>query len=310
MSGKDKIEEMLTAYRDAIQYVHDQTVRQMNKGLTPDEIAEVVSQLPPHLAQHPWLGEFYGTVKHSVRQIYFGYLGWFNGDPTTLNPTPRVEQARRYVELMGGRDAVFKAAKTAFDKGDHQWTAELLTHVIRTNKDDQEARKLKADALRQLAYKTANSNWRNWYIASARELDGTLNKMVVAGTMSSLAAPEIMQQLPLSKFFEAMTVRLDPVKSADAHTIVAFAITDTGETYALEVRRGIAQVHEGLPSKVDATLSISLATMQKLIARQITMVAALQSGEVKIQGSMALLTRFYGFFDPLTTPEPPPLTVR
>ncbi|MBP6820335.1 MAG: MBL fold metallo-hydrolase [Acidobacteria bacterium] len=310
MSGKDQIEEMLTAYRDAIQYVHDQTVRQMNKGLTPDEIAEVVSQLPPHLANHPWLGEFYGTVKHSVRQIYFGYLGWFNGDPTTLDPTPRVEQAKRYVELMGGRDAVFKAAKAAFDKGDHQWTAELLTHVIRTNKDDQEARKLKADALRQLAYKTANSNWRNWYITSARELDGTLNKAVAAGTMASLAAPEIMRQLPLSKFFEAMTVRLDPVKSADAHITVAFAITDTGETYALEVRRGVAQVHEGLPTKVDATLAISLATMQKLIARQITMIAALQSGEVKIQGNAALLTRFYGFFDPLTSPEPPPLTVR
>lgn len=310
MAGKDKIEEMLTAYRDAIQYVHDQTVRQMNRGLTPDEIAEVVAQLPPHLANHPWLGEFYGTVKHSVRQIYFGYLGWFNGDPTTLDPIPRIEQAKRYVELIGGRDAVIKAAKTAADKGEHQWAAELLTHVIRANKDDQEARKLKADALRQLAYKTANSNWRNWYITSARELDGTMNKMVAAGTMSSLAAPEIMQQLPLVKFFEAMTVRLDPVKSADAHTTVAFAITDTGETYALEVRRGVAQVHEGLPAKVDATLSISLATMQKLVARQLTLVGALQSGEVKIQGSAALLTRFYGFFDPLTTPEPPPLTVR
>ncbi len=310
MSGKDKIEEMLTSYRDAIQYVHDQTVRQMNKGLTPDEIAEVVSQLPPHLANHPWLGEFYGTVKHSVRQIYFGYLGWFNGDPTTLDPIPRVEQAKRYVELMGGRDAVVKAAKTATDKGDFQWAAELLTHVIRTNKDDLEARKLKADALRQLAYKTQNSNWRNWYITSARELDGTLNKAVAAGSMSSLAAPEILRQLPISKFFEAMTVRLDPVKSADAHTTVAFQITDTGETYAVEVRRGVAQVHEGLPAKVDATLSISLATMQKLIARQLTLIGALQSGEVKIQGSVALLTRFYGFFDPLTTPEPPPLTIR
>lgn len=317
MSGKDKIEEMLTAYRDAIQYVHDQTVRQMNRGLTPDEIAEVVAALPPHLANHPWLGEFYGTVKHSVRQIYFGYLGWFNGDPTTLDPTPRVEQAKRYVELMGGRDAVVKTAKAAFDKGDHQWTAELLTHVIRANKDDLEARKLKADALRQLAYKTQNTNWRNWYITSARELDGTLNKAVASATMSSLAAPEILRQLPISKFFEAMTVRLDPVKSSDAHITVAFRITetgkltDTGETYALEVRRGVAQVHEKiLPAKVDATLNVSLATMQRLISRQVTPIAALQSGEVKMEGNMAVLGRFYSFFDPLTTSEPPPLTIR
>jgi alkyl sulfatase BDS1-like metallo-beta-lactamase superfamily hydrolase len=311
MSGKDKIEEMLTAYRDAIQYVHDQTVRQMNRGLTPDEIAEVISQLPPHLANHPWLGEFYGTVKHSVRQIYQGYLGWFAGDPTALDPTPRVEQAKRYIELMGGRDNVVKAAKTAADKGDFQWAAELLTHVIRANKDDQEARKLKADALLQLAYKTPNSNWRNWYITSARELNGAMNKAVAAGSMSSLAAPEILRQLPISKFFEAMTVRLDPVKSADAHITVAFKITETGEVYALEVRRGVAQVHETtLPSKVDATLNVSLATMQRLIARQITPIAALQSGEVKTDGNLTTLLRFYGFFDPLTTSEPPPLTVR
>jgi len=311
MSGKDKIEEMLTAYRDAIQYVHDQTVRQMNRGLTPDEIAEVVSQLPQHLANHPWLGEFYGTVKHSVRQIYQGYLGWFAADPTALDPTPRVEQSKRYVELMGGHDNVVKAAKTAADKGDHQWAAELLTHVIRANKDEQEARKLKADALRQLAYKTPNSNWRNWYITSARELDGTMNKAAAAGSMSSLAAPEILRQLPISKFFEAMTVRLDPVKSADAHITVAFKIAETGEVYAMEVRRGVAQVHEtSLPSKVDATLNVSLATMQRLIARQITPIAALQSGEVKTAGNLATLLRFYSFFDPLTTSEPPPLTVR
>ncbi len=309
MSGKDKIEEMLTAYRDAIQYVHDQTVRQINRGLTPDEIAEVVAQLPPHLAQHPWLGEFYGTVKHSVRQIYFGYLGWFNGDPTTLDPTPRVEQAKRYVELMGGRDAVFKAAKIAFDKGEHQWTAELLTHVIRVNKDDQEARKLKADALRQLAYKTQNTNWRNWYITSARELDGTLNKAVASATMSRLAAPEIMRQLPFSKFFEAMTVRLDPVKSADAHIIVAFKFTDTDDGLALEVRRGVAQLHESLPVKADITVNLTMSVMQRIIARQTNFLNAIQAGEIKAVDKVADLARFFGLFDQPAT-ELPPLTAR
>lgn len=309
VSGQANVEELLTVYRDAIQYVHDQTVRQMNRGLTPDEIAEVVSQLPPHLANHPWLGEFYGTVKHSVRQIYQGYLGWFNGDPTMLDPTPRVEQANRYVILMGGRDAVVKAARDAFDKGDHQWAAELLTHVIRINKNDQEARKLKADALRQLAYQTPNINWRDWYITSARELDGTLNKAVAAATMGSLAAPEILRQLPISKFFEAMTVRLDPAKSADVHLTVAFKFTDTGQGLALEVRRGVAQLHESLPVQSDITLNLTLAVMQRIIARQTNFLNAIQAGEVKAEGKVAELARFYSYFDQPAT-EPPPLTVR
>ncbi len=309
VSGRAQVEELLTAYRDAIQYVHDQTIRQMNRGLTPDEIVEVVANLPSHLAQHPWLGEFYGTVKHSVRQIYMGYLGWFEADPTFLDPLPRLERSKRYVEMMGGRDAVVAAAKKAFEKGEHQWCAELLTHVIRVNKDDADARKLKADALRQLAYKTENTNWRNWYITSARELDGTLNKMVTRAAMGSLAAPEILRALPVGKFFEAMTVRLDPVKSADAHLTVAFRITDTNETYAVEVRRGVAQIHESLPPKTDVTLSFSTALMQRIIARQTNFLAAYQAGEVKVEGNALSLARFYGFFDPLPN-DAPALTAR
>ena len=309
MSGKDKIEEMLTAYRDAIQYVHDQTIRWMNKGLTPDEIVEKVAHLPAHLAHHPWLGEFYGTVKHSVRQIYVGNLGWFEGDPTALDPLPRGEESKRYVELMGGRDAVFKAAKKAFDAGENQWAAELLTHLIRVNKEDLEARKLKADALRQLAYKTENSNWRNWYITSARELEGSLNKVASAAVMSSLAAPDILKALPVSKFFESMTVRLDPVKSADAQITMAFRFTDTGNVYAVEVRRGIAQVHESLPIKVDGTLVLTTPQLHRVMARQTTFAKMLQAGEIKAEGNVATLARFNSFFDAPAT-EVPQLTIR
>jgi alkyl sulfatase BDS1-like metallo-beta-lactamase superfamily hydrolase len=309
VAGKAQIEELLTSYRDAIQYVHDQTVRQMNRGLTPDEIVEIVAHLPPHLAAHPWLGEFYGTVKHSARQIYFGYLGWFDGDPASLDPVPRPERSKRYVELMGGRDAVIAAARKAFEKADHQWCAELLTHVIGVDGNDREARKLKADCLRQLAYRTANTNWRNWYISSARELDGTLNSQVALATMSALATPDILRALPLSKFFEAMTVRLDPVKSADAHITVAFRITDRNEIYAVEVRRGVAQIHESMPPSADVTLNVTTDVIQRIIARQTNFIEALRKGEIRSEGNVALLARFYGFFDQPPS-EAPPLTAR
>ena len=309
LSGKEKVEEMLTAYRDGIQYVHDQTIRLLNKGLTPDEIVEQVAQLPAHLANHAWLGEFYGTIRHSVRQIYVGYLGWFEGDPTALDPLPRAEESKRYVELMGGREAIFKAAKRSFEAGEYQWTAELVTHLIRVNKEDTEARKLKADSLRQLAYKTENINWRNWYITSARELDGSLNKAAGLAVLSSLAAPDILKALPVSKFFESMTVRLDPVKSADAQLTMAFRFTDTGKVYAVEVRRGIAQVHETLPAKVDAALNLTTADLYRVMTRQSTFAQMLQKGEIKAEGNVATLAKFNGYFDPPAT-EAPLLTVR
>ncbi|MFN0118888.1 MAG: alkyl/aryl-sulfatase [Blastocatellia bacterium] len=309
LSGKDNVAEMLTAYRDAIQYVHDQTIRWMNRGLTPDEIVEKVGALPAHLAKHAWLGEFYGTVKHSVRQIYNGYLGWFEGDPTALDPAPRGERAKRYVEMMGGRDKVLAAARAAVNKGEHQWAAELLTYVIRVNADDAEARKVKADALRQLAYKTPNINWRNWYITSARELDGTLNKQAVALASGSLASPEIIRQLPPRTFFDSLTVRLDAAKSADARLTAAFRFTDTGQTFAVEIRRGIAEVHETAPAKADVTIMLTLADLRRVMSRQTTLAQMLTKGEIKAEGDLATLARFNGYFDPPAT-EPPVLTAR
>src|SRR5882724_3782160 len=309
VSGRDKIEELLTSYRDAIQYVHDQTIRNMNKGLTPDELVEVVSKLPPHLANHPWLGEFYGTVKHSVREIYVGYLGWFEGDPTFLDPLPRGERAARYVEQMGGHDRVLQSALGAYDKGDYQWAAELLTYLIRVNKEDAQARSLKAKALRGLAYKTVNTNWRDWYISSARELERSLNSMVTLAATSSLAAPDILKQLPVSKLLEGMTVRLDPLKTADVHLTVGFRFTDTGRGYALEVRRGIAQLHESLPAEVDVTLNLTVSDLHRIILRQTTFADALKTGDIKADGKQAELARFFGFFDAPAN-EPPLLTAR
>ncbi len=309
VSGKQDIEGLLTAYRDAIQYVHDQTIRNMNKGLTPDELVEVVSNLPPHLANHPWLGEFYGTVKHSVREIYVGYLGWFEGDPTFLDPLPRGERAARYVEQMGGRDQVLASAQKAFDKGDCQWAAELLTYLIRINKDDSQARRLKAQSLRQLGYKTQNTNWRDWYISSARELERSLNSMVTLAATSSLAAPDIVKQLPIGRLLEGMTVRLDPVKTADVHLTVGFRFTDIGRGYALEVRRGIAQLHESLPAEVDVTLNLTVNDLHRIILRQSTFADGFKSGAIKVEGKQAELVRFFGFFD-APPGEPAPLTAR
>lgn len=309
VSGKQNIEDLLTAYRDAIQYVHDQTIRNMNKGLTPDELVEVVSKLPPQLASHPWLGEFYGTVKHSVRQIYVGYLGWFEGDPTFLDPLPRGERAARYVEMMGGRERVVSSAQEAYDRGGYQWAAELLTWVIRVNKNDEPARRLKAAALRQLGFKTENTNWRDWYLTSARELDKSLNKMVGLAAMSSLAAPDVVKALPASKFFEAMTVRLDSVKTADVHMTVAFRFKDSGETYALEIRRGIAQLHETMPAQADVTLTMTVNALNRIVFRQTNFLDALKAGEISAAGKQAELPRFFGYFDPPAT-EAPALTAR
>ena len=179
IEGADEVGKILTIYRDAIQWTHDQAVRLINMGYTQEELAEALPALPASLQLEPWTTEYYGTVKHSVRNYFTGYISWFDGDAATLDPTPRLERSRRYVDLMGGRGKVMAAAETAKAAGDAQWTAELTTHLIRIKNDDQQARTLKAWAFRQLSDKTVNTNWKGFYLTGAMELEGKLDSIAI-----------------------------------------------------------------------------------------------------------------------------------
>ena len=105
--GKNEINDIFITYRDAIQYIHDQTIRLMNAGYYPDEISEMI-KLPQNLSSSPFLYEFYGTVRWSVKSIFNGYLGWFNGNPAELDPLSRKEKAKRISKLAGGENELIK----------------------------------------------------------------------------------------------------------------------------------------------------------------------------------------------------------
>jgi len=109
--GADTIFSVLTDYRDAIQFVHDQTIRHINLGKTPNEIAQELV-LPPHLAASPYLQEFYGRADWSAKSVFSGYLGFFDGNPSTLLPLPEMEKAQKMAALAGGESELqLKAQK-------------------------------------------------------------------------------------------------------------------------------------------------------------------------------------------------------
>ena len=95
--GADEVKQVLTDYRDAVQFIHDKTVEGINKGLTPDELVEYV-QLPERLASKDYLQPFYGHPDWGVRTVFNGYLGWFDGNATNLFRLPPKAEAERMVE--------------------------------------------------------------------------------------------------------------------------------------------------------------------------------------------------------------------
>ncbi len=167
--GADEVKRSLTQYRDAIAFVFDKTIEGINLGLTPDELVAYV-QLPERLGNDPQLQQFYGRVEWAVRNIFNGYLGWFDGNATTLSPLPPQEEASQWLKLLGGEEVLLKAAQDALSLGDYQWAAELSDRLLALQPDNQVYRHLKADALYQLGEHTETATGRNYYKTAAQEL--------------------------------------------------------------------------------------------------------------------------------------------
>jgi alkyl sulfatase BDS1-like metallo-beta-lactamase superfamily hydrolase len=167
--GADKVRHVLGDYRDAVQFIHDKTVEGMNKGMTPDELVEYV-QLPDHLARKDYLQPFYGHPEWGVRTTFNFYLGWFDGNPSNLFPLPPRAEAERVAKLAGGIDKLRTSAREALADEDAQWAAQLADHLLAINKDDSDAKQIKADALTKLAHNMVNATARNYYLTVAREL--------------------------------------------------------------------------------------------------------------------------------------------
>jgi len=159
----------LTAYRDAIKSVLDQTNEGMRRGERPDELVQHV-KLPPHLAQNAYLQEFYGGVEWAVRGIYADRVGWFDGNATNLFPLPEKDRAAKLVGLIGGSNQVLARGRDALAAGEFTWAAELADYLLANDSAHADAKRIKAQALIQLGERQINAIARNYYLSSAMYL--------------------------------------------------------------------------------------------------------------------------------------------
>ena len=170
----------------------------LNQGHTGPEIAEML-ELPPSLEQEWHCRGYYGSVNHNVKAVYQRYMGWYDGNPANLWKHPPEPAAARYVEFMGGADAVLEKAGQAFEQGDFRWVAEVVSHVVFADPANREARELKARAFEQLAYGAENATWRNIYLMGAKEL----REGVAKGGIQTVS-PDMIAGLTNGQIFDCL----------------------------------------------------------------------------------------------------------
>ena len=294
LTGADKIYGILTDYRDAIQYVHDQTVRGINLDLGPDEIVERVV-LPEHLTKSPYLKEFYGMVDWSVRSVFSGYLGWFSGNAAELHPLSRPERAKRLALLASNGTPLLKATQNALDAKDFQWAAELADNLILVNDDVMQAKLLKAKALKALAETQISANGRNYYLTRSYELDGSLT---IPPIDTSKNPRKILHSFPMENIMASLPVNLRAEDALDKDLIVGFNFPDIKEHYFIHLRRGIAEVQKRKPVSAAITVTVNSQVWKEVLAQMRNPATAYASGDIEVEGSLIDLVSFLKLFQP------------
>ncbi len=297
LRGKDAA-EFLTAHRDAYAFTYNQAVRSLNKGMNTEQMVEAV-RLPAHLRDNPALFPAYVDHEYNVRGQYRGIIGWYQEDTADLHPPTDKEMGETFIELSGGIDKFIAKAKSAFAEKKYNLSAKLLSYAIAAEPENQEAKQLKADALRQMAYTTKSGiQTRNFMLTEALHLEGKVDwkkppAMLLFGeaTVDGILAADPLETLKL------LEVNIDPIKSATVNRIVEIKLTDKKASYAVHVRRGVAEVSAILPAKVDATIEIPFRIFAEIMAGDTTLPEQIEAGTAKVKGSREALDEVIGSFD-------------
>lgn len=289
--GTEDVAQFLRQQRDLYRWMHDQTMRLANKGLTPNEIAEELTLPEAFQAQIHTRG-YYGALVHNSKAVYQRYLGWYDGNPARLWQRTPTDAGKRYVELAGGPEALLTHARKAFDEGDYRWVAEVVNHLVFADPTNTEARELQADTLEQLGYQSESATWRNAYLTGAQELRDGPPKPRPA-RITALAAA-----LTIDMIFDAIAVRLKSEEVVGEHVLTNWEFTDIDERWMLALENQTLHYVAGRhDDAATVTVRMTRALLLQIIAGEATFIEAAGAGDVEFDGDPAGLVTIFGNLD-------------
>ena len=288
--GKEVIQNVLNTYRDAIQFVHDQTIRLMNQGMYPDEIAEKI-KLPESIADSPYLKEFYGTVRWSVKSIFNGYLGWFSGNPAELDPLSREEKAKRILNLAGDIDVMIDDLRLAVEKEDMQWALELSDYLIALDSFTKEVKDLRIDALIYEGSRSANPNKRNYFLTSAFELRDDF----VEPSLLDRTSEELLEYVSIDTLFDVLSTRYNPDKRINENTTICFLFS-SGLRKNITIRNQVAVISNTTGDDCLMTITSDEIELKKVLTGWSNPVTSIASEKIQIEGNSVEFLQFLSKF--------------
>jgi alkyl sulfatase BDS1-like metallo-beta-lactamase superfamily hydrolase len=249
--GKSVIADYIEKHRDAYKYLHDQTVRLMNDGLTGPEIANRI-RLPEVLDREWYNRGYYGTMSFNSRAVYQRYMGWYDANPVNLAPLNPADGAARDIAMMGGRAKVLAAAQAAFDAGDDRWAGSLANRLVLSDGQDASAKTLLARIYDRQGAAAESAIWRNMYLSGAQELRNGVSAGPAQG-----ASLDFIRNTPTPMLLDLFAVRLDPEKVGEGTVSVDLVFPDRNERFRVRVKHAVLTYEADPPATgADATYAL------------------------------------------------------
>lgn len=305
--GQRNVIDFLERQRDLYKHIHDQTVRLMNHGYRPAEIAEALD-IPPSLNNDWRMRGYYGTVSHNSKAVFQRYLSWYDGHPANLNPLPPREAGAKYLDYMGGAPEVIERARADFEAGEYRWVVQVLYHVLFAHPSNEPARHLAADAFEQLGYQAESATWRNAYLYAARELRHGVIQLPPRPSLS----PDLLGAVSTNTLFDFMAVRLNAANAVGVRWRINWVLNDRDEVVCQTLcNETLTQLIGKRADDAIITVTTTREAIVALLLRRTTVDDALSSQLLSIDGDPDVLAQLLGMlddfqlqFDILTPGEP------
>jgi alkyl sulfatase BDS1-like metallo-beta-lactamase superfamily hydrolase len=293
VAGQARVVALMKKQRDMYKFINDQSLRLLNLGYTPGEIAETL-HMPASLEQEWSARGYYGTLRHNAKAVYQKYLGWYDANPADLDPLPPAESARKTVEYMGGADAVIARARDDFAKGEYRWVASAMNQVVFADPANRAARELGADALEQLGFQAEAATWRNAYLVGAMELRSGVPRILGNNTANA----DTLKALNNEMFFDFLGVRLNATKAEGKTMVINWSFTDSNQRIALNLDNSALTYVAGKQApNPDATVTLARGTLDAVTLQRTTFADAVKVGLVRIDGDPRKLDELMSMLD-------------
>jgi alkyl sulfatase BDS1-like metallo-beta-lactamase superfamily hydrolase len=295
--GRERVRRFIVEQRDMYRYLHDQTLRLMSHGLTPNEIADEI-RMPASLEARWHTRPYYGAIAHNVRAVYAHYMGPYDGNPTSLDPLTPSAAGAKYVEYMGGADAVIERARKDFDAGEYRWVVQVTHHLVFADPANRAARELGADAMEQLGYQAESATWRSAYLLGAKELRVGAPKLPPGMAGGGVVQPKVFSMMPMSMVFDSLAIRVNGPKAEGLSILVDWVMTDEARTWRLTLSNCALSHAQGTHGDAaQAVIRMDRAKLAAIVVGGVTFADALERGLVPVEGDSGTVRGLFATLD-------------